>query len=292
MKPILLYIAVLLAFMVQGVSTLKAQPEGFSFYMIQPTTFAEVTAINPVLRQTANVKGTRVKGVNVLRGALLPIIKSSAKWLNVEYGGEMRSQSAWLLASQARQLKVAAQQECIMPPVYQVESADGTIGGVIEGPSATYQVRTEGKYRLLPFSVGHAPGSDNYTLQFLVAGINPNYTYVIAASLVVTHTAKDKPVLSLVRDEEAGRVVYEVLYLDLPRTLTDDQVETYIADYLVNSSDADFAKVIASAFPSKGSVPQVTVYFKATNGKRYAYTYNASLQPQCNNVLFKWQFVE
>lgn len=292
MKPILLYIGLLLAFMMQGVSTLKAQPEGFSFYMIQPTTFAEVTAINPVLRQTANVKGARVKGVNVLRGALLPIIKSSSKWLSVSFDSKSRSQSAWLFASQARQLKVAAQQACIMPPIYQVESADGSIGGVIEGPSATYQVRTEGKYRLLPFSVGHAPGSDNYTLQFLVAGANPSYTYVITTSLVVTYTAKDKPSLSLVREEEAGKVVYEALYLDLPRTLADDQIDAYITDYLVYSSDADFAKVICSAFPAEGLVPQVTIYFKATNGKRYAYTYNASLQPQCNNELFKWQFVE
>ena len=179
-----------------------------------------------------------------------------------------------------------------MPPIYQVESADGSIGGVIEGPSATYQVRTEGKYRLLPFSVGHAPGSDNYTLQFLVAGANPSYTYVITTSLVTTYTAKDKPSLSLVREEEAGRVVYEALYLDLPRTLADDQVDAYITDYLVNSSDVDFAKVITSAFPAEGLVPQVTVYFKATNGKRYAYTYNASLQPQCANELFKWHFVE
>lgn len=292
MKHTLLYIGILLAFFMQGVSALKAQPTGFSFYMLQPTSFVEVTAVNPVLRQTANVKGTRVKGANVVRGTLLPIIKSSAKWLNVEFGGKSKNQPAWLLASQARQLKVATLQTCIMPPVYQVESVDGTIGGVIEGPSATYQVRTEGKYRLLPFSVGHAPGSDNYTLQFLVAGSNPSYTYVITTSLVATYTAKDKPTLSLVRDEEAGRVVYEALYLDLPRTLADDQVDAYITDYLVNSSDVDFAKVISSAFPSQGLVPQVTVYFKATNGKRYAYTYNASLQPQCNNELFKWQFVE
>ena len=291
-KRTLLYVSVLLAFIVQGVATLKAQPKGFSFYMIQPTNFAEVTAVNPVLRQTANVKGARVKGANVLRGALLPIIKSNAKWLNVSFDNKSRNQSAWIFASQARQLKVATQQACIMPPIYQVESADGTIGGVIEGPSATYQVRTEGKYRLLPFSVGHAPGSDNYTLQFLVAGANPSYTYVITTSLVTTYTAKDKPSLSLVREEEAGRVVYEALYLDLPRTLADDQVDAYITDYLVNSSDADFAKVIASAFPTEGLVPQVTVYFKATNGKRYAYTYNASLQPQCANELFKWHFVE
>lgn len=291
-KRTLLYVSVLLVFIVQGAATLKAQPKGFSFYMIQPTNFAEVTAVNPVLRQTANVKGARVKGANVLRGALLPIIKSNAKWLNVSFDSKSRNQSAWIFASQARQLKVAAQQACIMPPIYQVESADGTIGGVIEGPSATYQVRTEGKYRLLPFSVGHAPGSDNYTLQFLVAGANPSYTYVITTSLVATYTAKDKPSLSLVRDEESGRVVYEALYLDLPRTLADDQVDAYITDYLVNSSDADFAKVIASAFPAEGLVPQVTVYFKATNGKRYTYTYNASLQPQCYNELFKWQFVE
>lgn len=291
-KRTLLYIGVLLAFMLQGVATLKAQPEKFSFYMIQPTAFAEVTAVNPVLRQTANVKGAHVKGTNVLRGALLPIIKSSTKWLNVSFDSKSRNQSAWLLASQARQRKVAAQQTCIMPPIYQVESADGSIGGVIEGPSATYQVRTEGKYRLLPFSVGHAPGSDNYTLQFLVAGANPSYTYVITTSFVTTYTAKDKPSLSLVREEEAGRVVYEALYLDLPRTLADDQVDAYITDYLVNSSDVDFAKVITSAFPAEGLVPQVTVYFKAINGKRYAYTYNASLQPQCANELFKWHFVE
>ena len=33
-KRTLLYIGVLLAFMLQGVATLKDQPEGFSFYMI------------------------------------------------------------------------------------------------------------------------------------------------------------------------------------------------------------------------------------------------------------------
>lgn len=292
MKHTLLYIGVLLAFIMQGVNTLIAQPAGFSFYMLQPTSFAEVTATNSVLRQTANVKGARVKGANVWRGALLPIIKPNAKWLNVAYSDKSSNHSAWLATSQARQIKVAAQQECIMPPIYQVESADGSIGGVIEGPSATYQVRTEGKYRLLPFSVGHAPGSDNYTLQFLVAGSNPSYTYVITTSLVATYTAKDKPTLSLVREEEAGKVVYEALYLDLPRTIAEDQIDASIIDYLINSSDADFAKVITSAFPSTGLVPQVTVYFKATNGKRYAYTYNASVQPQCSNELFKWQFME
>ena len=93
-KRTLLYIGVLLAFMLQGVATLKAQPEGFSFYMIQPSAFAEVTAVNPVLRQTANVKGARVKGTNVLRGALLPIIKSSTKWLNVSFDSKSRNQSA------------------------------------------------------------------------------------------------------------------------------------------------------------------------------------------------------
>lgn len=293
MKHTLLYIIVaVFAFMAQGLSTLKAQPAGFSFYMLQPNSFAEITAINPQLRLSANVKTARIKGVNVWRGALLPIVSTNAKWLHVECGKKLGNQQAWLLATQARLLKVAAQQSCVMPPVYQVESADGTIGGVIEGPSATFQVRPEGRYGQLPFSVGHAPGSDNYTLQFLVAGSNPSYTYVITTSIVVTYTAKDKPTLSLVRDEESGSVVYEALYLDLPRTLADDQVDDYITDFLVNSSDTDFAKVISSAFPEQGMVPQVTVYFKATNGSRYAYTYNAAVQPQCNYQLFKWRFVE
>lgn len=274
------------------VVTLCAQPRQFSFYMLQPTAFAEVVANQPVARCSPNVKAARQKGVQLYKGTVLPVVQSNAKWMKVEQNADSKVGAAWVLKSQCRTLPVATQTACVMPPVFQVESADGTVGGMIEGPDADFQVRSEGVYRNLPFSVGHAPGSDNYMLQFMVAANNPSYTYVIATSFVVSFDAKDKPSMSVVRDVENGKVVYEMLYLNLPRTIADDQIEAYIADFLVNCADKEFAKLVETAFPTQGMVPQVTMYFKATNGKRYAYTYNSSLQPQSPHFLFKWKFVE
>lgn len=285
-RTLILYVCLLLTVVA------KAQPKGFSFYMLQPTTFAEVTTNAPQPRRSHEVKGARVKNTPIYKGVLLPIVKSNAKWHQVELSSAANNSALWLPKAQCRTLTVAPQAECIMPPVFQVESADGSIGGVIEGPDAHYQVRIEGNYSNLPFSVGHAPGSDNYTLQFMVAGNNPNYTYVITTSFVTTHDAKDKPSLSSVRDEENGRVVYETLYLSLPRTLASEQTDAYLVNYLTTCSDAEFSKIINSAFPAQGLLSQVTVYFKATNGKRYAYTYRSDRQPKTPYYLFKWNFVQ
>lgn len=269
-----------------------AQPKQFSFYMLQPNTFVEVVANNALVKLTPSTKATRVKNAKIYKGTLLPVVKNTGKWLNVEFFTAKKLQSLWLQKSQCRLLTVAAQTECVMPPAFQVESADGSIGGVIEGPDARFQVRSEGIYRNLPYSVAHAPGSDNYSLQFMVAGNNPNYTYVINTSFVVTHDAKDKASVSVVRDVENGKLVYETLYVSIPRTIANEDVENFVSSYLINCSDGDFAKVISTAFPHDGVVQQVTMYFKATNGKRYAYTYNASEQPHGSYFFYNWKFVE
>lgn len=269
-----------------------AQPKQFSFYMLQPNTLVEVVANSPLTKTTLSAKALRAKKLNIYKGALLPVIKSSGKWINVDYSTAKGVQSLWLQKSQCRLLNVAAQTECVMPPAFQIESADGSIGGVIEGPNAQYQVRSEGIYRNLPYSVAHAPGSDNYSLQFMVAGNNPNYTYVISTSFVVSYDAKDKPSVSVVRDVENGKLVYEMLYVSIPSTIANENVEGYVSSYLANCNDAEFAKVISTAFPHDGIVPQVTMYFKATNGKRYAYTYNASVQPHGSYFFYNWKFVE
>ena len=270
---------------------MMAQPEGFSFRMITPKSFVKVTANQAAMRKAGNAKAAKMKGVRVYSGEILPLVKSAGKWYGVEYSTKKSGNlQPWMPTSQGKLLKVAQLDSPVMPPAYSIEGANGMAGCAIDGPDAQFVVRPDGKYSQLPFSAAHPSGSDNYTLQFLMAGINPSYTYVVTTSFVVTRVADKQPSISLARDEENGKVVYEMLYMNVPRTVADDQLEAYVNDYLLNSSDKDFGEIIRSAFPMQGMVKHVTVFFKGTDGKRYSYAYDGSASTACESTVFKMKF--
>ena len=270
---------------------MMAQPEGFSFRMITPKSFVKVTANQAAMRKAGNAKAAKMKGVRVYSGEILPLVKSAGKWYGVEYPTKKSGNlQPWMPTSQGKLLKVAQLDSPVMPPAYSIEGANGMAGCAIDGPDAQFVVRPDGKYSQLPFSAAHPSGSDNYTLQFLMAGINPSYTYVVTTSFVVTRVADKQPSISLARDEENGKVVYEMLYMNVPRTVADDQLEAYVNDYLLNSSDKDFGEIIRSAFPMQGMVKHVTVFFKGTDGKRYSYAYDGSASTACESTVFKMKF--
>lgn len=272
-------------------AVMMAQPEEFSLRMITPRSFVKVIANQANMRKAANAKAAKMSGIKVYSGEILPLVKSAGKWYGVEYPTKDKGNLLpWMPTSQGKSLKVAQLESPIMPPVYSIEGANGMAGCAIDGPDAQFVVRADGKYSQLPFSVGHPSGSDNYTLQFLMAGINPSYTYVVTTSFVVTRVADKQPSLSLARDEENGKVVYEMLYLNVPRTVADDQLEAYVNDFLLNSSDKDFGEIIRSAFPMQGMVKNVTVFFKGTDGKRYSYAYDGSVNTACPSTIFKMKF--
>lgn len=270
---------------------MMAQPEGFSLRMITPKSFVKVTANQAAMRKAGNAKAAKMKGVRVYSGEILPLVKSAGKWYEVEYPTKKSGNLLpWMPTSQGKLLKVAQLDSPVMPPAYSIEGANGMAGCAIDGPDAQFVVRPDGKYSQLPFSAAHPSGSDNYTLQFLMAGINPSYTYVVTTSFVVTRVADKQPSMSLARDEENGKVVYEMLYMNVPRTVADDQLEAYVNDYLLNSSDKDFGEIIRSAFPMQGMVKHVTVFFKGTDGKRYSYAYDGSAVTSCESTVFKMNF--
>lgn len=270
---------------------MMAQPEGFSFRMLTPKSFVKVTANQAAMRKAGNAKAAKVKGIKVYSGEILPLVKSAGKWYGVEYPTKKSGNlQPWMPTSQGKLLKVAQLDSPVMPPAYSIEGANGMAGCAIDGPDAQFVVRPDGKYSQLPFSAAHPSGSDNYTLQFLMAGINPSYTYVVTTSFVVTRVADKQPSMSLARDEENGKVVYEMLYMNVPRTVADDQLEAYVNDYLLNSSDKDFGEIISSAFPMQGMVKHVTVFFKGTDGKRYSYAYDGSAPTACESTVFKMKF--
>ena len=270
---------------------MMAQPEEFSLRMITPKSFVKVTANQAAMRKAGNAKAAKMKGVRVYSGEILPLVKSVGKWYGVEYPTKDKGNLLpWMPTSQGRLLKVAQLDSPVMPPAYSIEGANGMAGCAIDGPDAQFVVRPDGKYSQLPFSAAHPSGSDNYTLQFLMAGINPSYTYVVTTSFVVTRVADKQPSISLARDEENGKVVYEMLYMNVPRTVADDQLEAYVNDFLLNSSDKDFGEIIRSAFPMQGMVKHVTVFFKGTDGKRYSYAYEGSVATACESTVFKMKF--
>ena len=274
-----------------GAAVMMAQPKEFSFRMIMPKSFVKVTANQATMRKAANAKAAKMSGVKVYSGEILPLVKAAGKWYGVEYPTKGKGNlQPWMPTNQGKLLKVAQLESPIMPPVYSIEGANGMAGCAIDGPDAQFVVRPEGIYSQLPFSVGHPSGSDNYTLQFLMAGINPSYTYVVTTSFVVTRVADKQPSMSLVRDEENGKVVYEMLYMNVPRTVADDQLEAYVNDFLINSTDQEFGKLISSAFPMQGMVKNVTVFFKGTDGKRYSYAYDGSANTSSPNTIFKMKF--
>ena len=272
-------------------AVMMAQPKEFSFRMLTPKSFVKVTANQATMRKAANPKAAKMSGVKVYSGEILPLVKTAGKWYGVEYPTKDKGNLLpWMPTSQGKLLKVAQLESPIMPPVYSIEGANGMAGCAIDGPDAQFVVRPEGIYSQLPFSVGHPSGSDNYTLQFLMAGINPSYTYVVTTSFVVTRVADKQASMSLVRDEENGKVVYEMLYMNVPRTVADDQLEAYVNDFLINSTDQEFGKLISSTFPEQGMVKNVTVFFKGTDGKRYSYAYDGSANTSSSNTIFRMNF--
>ena len=164
------------------------------------------------------------------------------------------------------------------------------IGAAIEGPDAQFVTRSEGMYGMLPFSVAHPSGSDNYTLQFLMAGTDPSYTYVVTTSFVLTRINGSKMSLDFSRDVEDGEIVYEMLYFNMPRAIADEEVEAKVLDFLQNCPDSEFENVIDAAFTIDGGVNNVVVYFKGTDGKRYSYAYDGNAKTKCPAQIFRWEF--
>ncbi len=275
-------------------SQLSAQPQSFSFQMLTPSSFAILTANQPVLRKAANAKAAKLSGCRAYKGNMYPIVSSNTKWHNIElYNFDKKEWlTAWLLKPQSKVLKVATLKECVMPPAYVVETPDGSVGCAIEGPDAQFQTRTEGIYHSLPFCVGHPSGSDNYTLQFLIAGTNPSYTYALNTSFVVSRVQDKKPSVTFEREKENGQVSYEMLYINIPRDVADEELEAYVQNYLTTCPDKEFAKIMDCLLGSDGKVKNVTVYFKGTDGKRYAYEYDGSENTKCAHTVFTWRFVE
>ncbi len=273
---------------------ISAQPQSFSFHMLTPSSFAVLTANQPVLRKVANAKAAKQSGCRAYKGNMYPLVSSNAKWHNIElYNFDAdKWLTAWVLKQQCKLLKVATLKECVMPPAYVVETPDGSVGCPIEGPDAQFQVRSEGIYHSLPFSVGHPSGSDNYTLQFLIAGTNPSYTYALNTSFVVSKVDDKKPSVVFDREISEGKVNYEMLYVNVPRDVVEEKVETYVQNYLTTCPDKEFAKVIDCLLGAEGKVKNVTVYFKGSDGNRYAYDYDGSQATKCANTMFTWRFVE
>ena len=268
-----------------------AQLKQFSFNMIKPTAFAVLNVNNPSLRSSANGKSKRVSISRMYKGEMLPICGQNGQWQCLEVNSRKgRNVQGWVPKSQVRVLRVAQQQQCVMPPAYRVEGANGMIGAAIEGPDAQFVTRSEGIYGMLPFSVAHPSGSDNYTLQFLMAGTDPSYTYVVTTSFVVTRVNGTKMSLDFARDVEDGEIVYEMLYFNMPRAIADEEVEAKVLDFLQNCPDSEFENVIDAAFTIDGGVNNVVVYFKGTDGKRYSYAYDGNVKTKCPAQTFHWEF--
>lgn len=285
-------VAAILLFATVSTSVVLAQPKQFSLKMITPKSFAQLKTAQPLMRLTPSNKGRRVQvNRSSYAGDLFPVVGSNSAWICLDVkqkGGEQVG--AWTQKSRCRLLQVAQLSAPVMPPAYEVEGPDGM--GTVDGPDAHFQVRTEGIYHSLPFTVGHPSGSDNYTLQFLVAGTNPSYTYVVNSSFVITRVTDKQPSMQLVREEEDGRVVYEVLYMNVPQTIAPDQTESYVMNYMTQCPDAEFGKIISLAFPREGFVRNVSVYFKTSDGKRHVYSYDGTDDMKSPSCIFTWRFVE
>lgn len=275
-----------------GVAGVKAQPQGFTFNMITPRSFVVAGCNWPAMRTKPSAKAAKVAVKRAYKDDLFALAGAgNAKWYNIEtVGAKGQHVSVWALKSLFRLLRVKSVETCTMPPAYEVEGPDGM--GVVEGPDAHFQVREAGKYRMLPFTVGHPSGSDNWTVQFMVAGTDPSYTYVIPASFVVSQVADKKPSMSLERDVENGRVTYEVLYMNVPATVPAGERDSYIMSYLQECPDAEFAKIVSVAIPADGRVRDVALYFKGSDGRRHVYRYDGSLPTSCAYSTFRWEFKE
>lgn len=283
--------AAILTFATSACMSMQAQPKQFSLKMITPKSFAQLKTNQPLMRLTPSSKGRRVVAERAYAGDLFPVVGGNSAWTCLQLKQKNGTWvGAWTQKSRCRTLTVATLSDPLMPPAYEVEGPDGM--GPTDGPDAHFQVRTEGIYHSLPFTVGHPSGSDNYTLRFLVAGTNPSYTYVVNSSFVVTRVNDKNPSMQLVRDEENGKVVYEVLYMNVPQTVPAEQTEQFVMDYMTQCPDSEFSKIIASAFPKEGYVSNVSVYFKSSDGKRRVYSYDGSADIKCPYSVFTWKFVE
>lgn len=270
----------------------QAQPNGFTFNMITPGSFVVAGSNWPAMRVKPSAKAAKVAVKRAYKGDLFALAGAgNAKWYNIEtLGAKGQHVNVWAQKSLFRLLRVKTTETCTMPPAYEVEGPDGM--GVVEGPDAQFQARTEGRYRMLPFTVGHPSGSDNWTIQFLVAGTDPSYTYVIPASFVVSQVSDKKPSMWLERDVEGGRVTYEMLYMNVPSAVPAGERDGYIMNYLLESPDEEFAKIVSVAIPADGRVRDVALYFRGLDGKRHVYHYDGSLPTSCAHATFRWEFKE
>ena len=167
--------AAILTFATSACMSMQAQPKQFSLKMITPKSFAQLKTNQPLMRLTPSSKGRRVVAERAYAGDLFPVVGGNSAWTCLQLKQKNGTWvGAWTQKSRCRTLTVATLSNPLMPPAYEVEGPDGM--GPTDGPDAHFQVRTEGIYHSLPFTVGHPSGSDNYTLRFLVAGTNPSYT--------------------------------------------------------------------------------------------------------------------
>ena len=113
-----------------------------------------------------------------------------------------------------------------------------------------------------------------------MAGTDPSYTYVVTTSFVVTRVNGTKMSLDFAREVEDGKIVYEMLYFNMPRAIADEEVEAKVLDFLQN----------CPAFTIDGGVNNVVVYFKGTDGKRYSYAYDGNVKTKCPAQTFHWEF--
>lgn len=138
-----------------GVAGVKAQPQGFTFNMITPRSFVVAGCNWPAMRTKPSAKAAKVAVKRAYKDDLFALAGAcNAKWYNIEtVGAKGQHVSVWAPKSLFRLLRVKPVETCTMPPAYEVEGPDGM--GVVEGPDAHFQVREAGKYRMLPFTVGH-----------------------------------------------------------------------------------------------------------------------------------------